>query len=281
MKDLRKKRLIVAIEDFGNSCLPMFPSTGSVSKCGMDITEALERIYGQRGDRDFVIKCSKELPQFVDVIEFMMNHKLCFLEIVPRYIEVSVNKAAYGYHFISPEDKIVFLWRDTNGASYICTNWDIYGADIANNIYAMKFSFEPLWTNRELHVMDLFGSGNVQPTGDSTVRSSSEENVVADLEAMNLFGMTTIKKPGLIKIYRRISPIIRSWLSLYLQAAIVRFDEDNNPKFDECFKSVQFISDTLKGVRTAENAVQVEKASILMEHILNHEAVIAGIMEEH
>lgn len=65
MKDLRKKRLIVAIEDFGNSCLPMFPSTGSVSKCGMDITEALECIYGQRGDRDFVIKCSKELPQFV------------------------------------------------------------------------------------------------------------------------------------------------------------------------------------------------------------------------
>ena len=105
--------------------------------------------------------------------------------------------------------------------------------------------------------------------------------MVADLEAMNLFGMTTIKKPGLIEIYRRISPIIRSWLSLYLQAAIVRFDEDNNPKFDECFKSVQFISDTLKGVRTAENAVQVEKASILMEHILNHEAVIAGIMEEH
>ena len=47
MKDLRKKRLIVAIEDFSNSCLPTFPSTGSVSKCGMDITEALERIYNE------------------------------------------------------------------------------------------------------------------------------------------------------------------------------------------------------------------------------------------
>ena len=281
MKYLRKKRLIVAIEDFGNSSLPMFPSTGSVSECGMDIAEALERIYGQRGDMDFVIKCSKELPQVSDVIEFMMNHKLCFLETVPRYIEVSVNKAAYEYHFISPEDKIVFLWRNTKGAPYICTNWDIYGADIANNIYAMKFSFEPLLTTKELHVMDLFGSGNVQHTGDPTVRSNSEEDVVADLEAMNLFGMTTTKKPDLIEIYRRISPITRSWLSLYLQAAIVRFDEDNNSKFNECFKSVQFISDTLKEVRNTENVIQVEKASILMEHILNHEATIAGIMEEY
>lgn len=34
-------------------------------------------------------------------------------------------------------------------------------------------------------------------------------------------------------------------------------------------------------MRAAENVVQVEKVSILMEHALDHEAVIAGIKEEY
>lgn len=34
-------------------------------------------------------------------------------------------------------------------------------------------------------------------------------------------------------------------------------------------------------MRTAENVVQVEKASILMEYALDHEVVIAGIKEEY
>lgn len=63
--------------------------------------------------------------------------------------------------------------------------------------------------------------------------------------------------------------------------ATIRFDEDGNSKFDECLNSAQFIVDTLKRVRTAENVVQVEKVSILMEHALDHEAVIAGIKEEY
>lgn len=75
--------------------------------------------------------------------------------------------------------------------------------------------------------------------------------------------------------------IIRSWMTAYLRKATIRFDEDGNSKFDECFNSAQFIVDTLKGVRTAENVVQVEKASIPMEHVLDHEAIIAGIMEEY
>lgn len=263
MRSCGRKKFIVAVDEFSVFDVQSNCDSEYVKECDTNLIKALEDIYSQIGDRDFVIKCPAKFPQFIEVAGFVTEHDNCFLETVSSYVDERDNLVDYDSFFMEPEDEITFLYKPHEDAPYESTVFTIKGAEVASNLVSIV-PYNP-WD--ETQDMYLFGSTTVEDDSDNHEKM--------------LYGPDRSKIPDLHKRYANLDSMVALWMHAVLAKACISFDTLFSKEFHALCDSAQFIQEVLKHVKGDAYTTEIEKASIYMEKLYDGDIRPVAVMEEY
>ena len=263
MRSCGRKKFIVAVDEFSVFDVQSNCDSEYVKECDTNLIKALEDIYSQLGDRDFVIKCPAKFPQFIEVAGFVSEHNNCFLETIPSYVDESHNQLDYDSFFMEPEDEITFLYKPCEGAPYESTIFTIKGAEVASNLVSIV-TYNP-WG--ETQDMNLFGSTEAACNGDNHEKM--------------LYGPDRSKTPDLHKRYENLDSEVALWMHAILAKACISFDALYSKEIYVWRDITQFIQEVLKHVKGDAYTTEIEKASIYMEKFYDGDIRPVAVMEEY